>query len=147
MKYQMYRLLETYVYLGFYTYKMPEKFENSWMQYFIYSVLWKYQQGRAPSRINISQNKLLGTPVAFSRNLSQSLFWQVAYERGDIKITSNYSVIWFCRARVDKAYYDLTENKEQWHNKYQFNYDCVIFFGSKLTYDRKNVNIKIHISD
>ena len=41
---------------------MPGKYKLCEMQYFIYSVLWKWQQDRNFKRINISPNKSLGTP-------------------------------------------------------------------------------------
>ena len=58
---QRYRLLETYLKLWFYSYKMPAKYEIFEIYYFIYSVLWKCQQDRYLKRIDISQNKS-GTP-------------------------------------------------------------------------------------
>ena len=48
----------------------------------IYHILWKCQQGRYHSRIDISPNKSLGTPVNGQR-LQQLFFWQserICYE-------------------------------------------------------------------
>ena len=44
------------------SYTLFPQMEQKW-NFHIFSILWKCQQGRCPSRINISPNKSLGTPV------------------------------------------------------------------------------------
>ena len=103
--------------------------------FYIYSFLWKCQQGRYPSRIYISSNKSLGSPVEKSLHelLLTLLMYNMMYSKTLIKriqCMMYYSTVLIGNPNIS-AYLNLPIRKAMESDLCTAAIDCVQFLASE----------------